>query len=165
MSPRGGIGSRSFKVPSTTCGAKADAAMHDGGLVSRSASKVNAEIADSAYLPADAAFKNLVQPRDDVLLVVASPRRRSKVPPTSHSHGAPSLGLGGAAAYCPPHSSRHPGGQLENPSHSIFGRVPSCMSHRLLSAIIRRAELCSMPAPSCVPARARSRRVGALGLR
>jgi hypothetical protein len=49
------------------------------GLVSRSASKVNVEVANSTYLPADAAFKNPVEPRDDVLLVVAAKHRRRAI--------------------------------------------------------------------------------------
>lgn len=42
------------------------------GLVSRSASKVNVEVADPTYLPADAAFENLEEARDNLLVVVAA---------------------------------------------------------------------------------------------
>jgi predicted ATPase len=38
------------------------AGLFSASVVSGSASKVNVEIADSAYLPADTAFKNLVEP-------------------------------------------------------------------------------------------------------
>ena len=41
-----------------------------------SASKVNVEIADSTYLPSDAAFENLEEARDNLLLVVAAEHRR-----------------------------------------------------------------------------------------
>lgn len=41
-----------------------------------SASKVNVEIADSTYLPADAALKNLEEAGDNLLLVVAAEHRR-----------------------------------------------------------------------------------------
>jgi hypothetical protein len=54
-----------------------------GRFLSRPASKVNVEIADPSYLPADAAFKNLEEPRDDVLLVVAARHRRRAIPAVS----------------------------------------------------------------------------------
>jgi hypothetical protein len=41
-----------------------------------SASKVNVEIADSTYLPADAALKNFEEAGDNLLLVVAAEYRR-----------------------------------------------------------------------------------------
>ena len=48
-------------------GAKPTPRCMAAGLVSRSASKVNVEIADPTYLPADAAFENLEEARDDLL--------------------------------------------------------------------------------------------------
>ena len=53
-------------------GAKPTPRCMAAGLVSRSASKVNVEIADPTYLPADAAFENLEEARDNLLLVVAA---------------------------------------------------------------------------------------------
>ena len=44
--------------------------------LSCSASKVNVEIADSAYLPADATFENLEEARDSLLVVTVEHRFR-----------------------------------------------------------------------------------------
>jgi hypothetical protein len=45
-------------------------------LLKLAASKVNVQVADSTYLPADAALKNLEKAGDNLLLVVATEHRR-----------------------------------------------------------------------------------------
>jgi hypothetical protein len=44
--------------------------------VPTAASKVNVEVADSTYWPADAAFENLEEARDDLLIIAAEHPRR-----------------------------------------------------------------------------------------
>jgi hypothetical protein len=100
------------------------------------ASKVNVEVADPTYLPADAAFENLEEARDDVLpssqqstadepfprCSIVRVRWRGNVLPASFISTpvtTPSSAIGKASAR--PYESTHTGGQFENPSHSIFG--------------------------------------------
>ena len=49
-------------------------------LFAAAASKVDVEVADSTYRPADAAFENLEKARDDLIIIIAAEHPRRGVP-------------------------------------------------------------------------------------
>ena len=79
----GSVAKRDRGRPGEGCGVPASAG--PGCVVAQLLrSKVNVQVTDPTYLPANAVFKNLVEARDDVLRVVTAKHRRRAVPTVLH---------------------------------------------------------------------------------